>query len=283
MSATTPCPNCQAPMPDDALFCSQCGQKRITTKDRGFTALLLASAREVTDLRGRTLPTFLTLLFRPGRLSAAYTNGQRKRFLPPITVFLFANLIFFLTPPITDFNIALFDQATLQPYSAWIKPLIDERVGGDITDADVRNSRDARSVRSEYNATARDLGKTMIILHAPFFALASLLLTVDRRLFYADHVVMALHFLAFLILAYVIVLPLAVPLARYLRELGFAVRAFLPINALIIAYTLVMLRTALGLPWWRVVVSTPILLFAFAWSHTFYRMIQFGVVFMLTA
>lgn len=268
-------------MPADALFCSHCGQKRITAKDRGFMALLLASVREITDLRGRTLPTFLTLLFRPGRLSAAYTDGQRRRYLPPITVFLFANLVFFLTPPITDFNITLFDQATLQPYSAWIKPLVDERVGGDITDANVRNSPEARALRSDYNATARDLGKTMIILHAPLLALASLLLTVDRRLFYADHVVMALHFLAFLILAYLIVLPLAWPLVKYLRELGFAVRTFLPVNAVIIAYTVVMLRTALALPWWRAVLSTPLLLFAFFWSHTIYRIVQFGVVFTL--
>jgi Protein of unknown function (DUF3667) len=89
-----PCDNCGAIVPD--RFCTTCGQLA-SDFHRPFWELISGSLADVFSLDGRLLRTLPMLMFRPGRLTRNYLDGQRARYVPPFRMFLLASLVFFLT------------------------------------------------------------------------------------------------------------------------------------------------------------------------------------------
>ncbi|MEL6302815.1 MAG: DUF3667 domain-containing protein [Pseudomonadota bacterium] len=277
------CPNCGNPLAADDRFCSQCGQKVLSPEDRRLASLLKESIEEMTDLRGRVLPSIGTLLFRPGALARFYQIGRRRSFLAPISLFLFANVLYFLIPGLNDFQVSLLDQITLQPYSEWaasaVDTYLDTEPGGAL--AMFRNGDPAYLELSNlYTLRAADISKSIIILHVPFLAALTALLVIDKRLPYADHLVLALHYMAFIMLFFVIAPNVLLPLARMVIN---PIWPEAPLKRIIISlmylYTAVMFRTAFQLPWWRVVPTTVVFLIGYGLIHSFYRLVQFFVVF----
>jgi len=103
---------------------------------------------------------------------------------------------------------------------------------------------------------ANELGKTMVILHVALLALATLPLARRQTTVQADHAVMVLHFLAFLMVQATPVPP--------------------------VLYALLMLRTALDLGGLRASLSTvPFLvgLVGLVGTHFVYRLVQFMIAF----
>ena len=279
----THCPNCGNPLAANDRFCSQCGQKVLSPEDRRLASLLKESIEEMTDLRGRVLPSIGTLLFRPGALARAYQIGRRRSFLAPISLFLFANVLYFLIPGLNDFQVSLLDQITLQPYSHWTAAIIDAYLGVEPGKARAM-AFDGDPVYLElsnlYTLRAADISKTIIILHVPLLAAVSALLVIDKRLPYADHLVVALHYMAFIMLFFVIAPNVLLPLARtVINPIWPDAPLQRIITSLIYVYAALMLRNAFQLPWWRVVPTTAVFLLGFLLAHFFYRLIQFFVVF----
>lgn len=225
----------------------------------------------MTSVNGRLLPTFGLLLARPGALSLAYRQGRWRRYLAPINVFLLANLAFFLAPSLTDFNVTLEDQVTLQPYSAWIAPWVDARVAA--------SGLAFEAFAERYAERGADIAKTLVILHVPLLALVTMLLFFDKRLLYADHVVTALHFFAFLMLYYTCLPFLIYPLFNLLGTLtGGAINGFTLSISIQFLYVPFMMRRAFGVGWPRALISTIVFLPLLLLVHLFYRFVQLFVV-----
>ena len=116
------CQNCGAAL--TGRYCAECGQRIVTDAERGLWHLLGDFFTELTSLESRSWRSLMTLLSRPGELSRTYLAGARLRYLKPISVFLIANLLFFISPPVTDLNLGLHNQA-YQPWAARIAPWIE--------------------------------------------------------------------------------------------------------------------------------------------------------------
>lgn len=269
------CANCDHRLAPEDRHCAACGQKRLDERARSFMHLLKSSLAEVSSVDSRLWRSMGLLFARPGLLSREYRLGRRRRYLSPISLFLIANVVFFLAPSLTDFSITLIDQRRLQPYSPWIAGWIEAVLG--------RGEFTASELARAYQLRVAELAKTMVILHVPLLALASLLLTADKRFYYADHVVMALHFFAFLmwyytLMPYLVVAPLAL-LDSLLPGYDLPVwRIAVSIQYLYVPF---MLRTALGLSWWRVIPTTALVFLALRGIHVVYRFVQFVVTFFL--
>ena len=89
-----PCENCGTVVPD--RFCSACGQLA-SSFHRPVWELVTESLADMFALDGRLLRSLPTLMFRPGRMTRNYLDGQRARYVPPFRMFLLASVIFFLT------------------------------------------------------------------------------------------------------------------------------------------------------------------------------------------
>ena len=263
------CANCGSSLAAEHAYCGACGQKKVADADaRSFRHLLLASFQEVSSVDSRLWRSLRYLISRPGWLTREFIEGRRQRYMTPISLFLLANLLFFLAPSLTDFSINLVDQVTLQPYSDWIRPWVERTISD--------GGRSAADVRAAYREHSNELAKVMVIFHVPLIAFFSFLLGVGKRRYYADHVVGALHFFAFLMLYYSALPYLVVPLLQLaltpLDLQGHAWRIGVSIQFL---YVPLMLRTAFDFAWWRAIGGSVLFVFALYGVHVLYRLILF--------
>src|SRR5262245_33242357 len=88
------CPSCHQPAAQP--FCGNCGERRLDPHDLTLAGLAHQGVEAVTHADGRIFGTFRALMTRPGALTVAYLNGERRRYLGPIQVFLIANVLFYL-------------------------------------------------------------------------------------------------------------------------------------------------------------------------------------------
>lgn len=288
MADASVCTNCGAELAPEQRYCGACGQKRIDDADRRLPALVRSSLEEVTDLDGRLLPSLWALIARPGRLSREYRLGRRRRYLSPISLFLLANLAFFLAPTISDLNIDFYDQYTIQIYSDWMRPHLDAAIVDRIPeDAEITEPRiqddpafaaARKSFAADYDARIGDIAKSMVIAHVPALALGTLLLTFWRRLLYADHVVTMLHFFTFVMLYYTLMPFTVIPVLRALDALPFwDVPIWSIAMTLKFIYLPFMFRTAFDLRWYAAVPVSIVFLGVLLYTHLGYRLLQLWI------
>lgn len=84
--AETECANCGAPL--TGPYCNQCGQKAHV--HRTLTAIAHDLIHGVLHLDGKLSRTLPLLIFKPGSLTRRYIDGERARFVSPMSMFLFS-------------------------------------------------------------------------------------------------------------------------------------------------------------------------------------------------
>jgi hypothetical protein len=76
-------------------FCYYCGQPDKNLL-RFFPVLLRELLEDFLDFDSRFARTMKPLLFHPGKLTRDYLDGRRFRYTPPLRLYIFASMIFFL-------------------------------------------------------------------------------------------------------------------------------------------------------------------------------------------
>ncbi|MEO9969836.1 MAG: DUF3667 domain-containing protein [Hyphomonadaceae bacterium] len=88
-----PCPNCRTEL--DGNFCANCGQSAKDLK-KPFVSLIRDVLSDVFSFDGRLWRTLPALMFMPGKITRAYIDGKRMRYVPPFRLFLISSVLFFL-------------------------------------------------------------------------------------------------------------------------------------------------------------------------------------------
>lgn len=76
-------------------FCYYCGQPDRNFL-RFFPVLLRDMLEDILDLDSRFMRTIKPLLFKPGKLTRDYMEGRRFRYAPPMRLYIFSSILFFL-------------------------------------------------------------------------------------------------------------------------------------------------------------------------------------------
>jgi hypothetical protein len=100
--AVTACANCTASV--IGPYCAVCGQSRDTHR-RSVFRLLHDLFEDISSFDSRTLRTVWALVGRPGELPLAFREGRTQRYVPPVRLYLFVSLAFFLTLSMTGIAI----------------------------------------------------------------------------------------------------------------------------------------------------------------------------------
>src|SRR5210317_1376270 len=93
LAGSAQCLNCGTEL--KGPFCYYCGQPDRNFL-RFFPALLRDMMEDLLDLDSRFIRTVKPLLFKPGRLTRDYMNGRRFRYAPPMRLYIFSSIVFFL-------------------------------------------------------------------------------------------------------------------------------------------------------------------------------------------
>jgi len=87
------CLNCETDL--IGPFCYYCGQPDKNFM-RFFPVLMRELMEDFFDLDSRLMRTLKPLLFRPGKLTRDYLDGRRFRYTPPLRLYIFSSMAFFI-------------------------------------------------------------------------------------------------------------------------------------------------------------------------------------------
>ncbi len=191
----THCLNCSARVEGD--FCHQCGQHVRDNSDRSIARLLSAFFSTVLFLDNRFFLSMRYLFQFPGRMTVEFLEGKRKKFISPVTLFLFFNLIYFFVKPLSDYSISLFDQIYAQPYSKWIKEWVDLKLQN--------GGLDERTYGITYQNMSDTISKSIMIINIPMIAAFVHLMAFKKRRFYYDSLIFAFHFFSLYIASWIMI------------------------------------------------------------------------------
>ena len=109
----TTCPNCAFPLAHDHQYCASCGQAVIGDDTlRSFAKHFLG---DYFTFDSKIIRSAVPLVVRPGFLTAEFLAGRRARYIPPLRLFIFLSVVFFLvigwaSPPASEASDALLMQ-----------------------------------------------------------------------------------------------------------------------------------------------------------------------------
>ncbi len=234
-------------------YCAVCGERRLAKRDLSALALLSQVVESVTNADGRIFRTFSALVLRPGELTLAYAEGRRKPHLAPFQLFVIANVLFFFLQSALGFQVlsnTFESHLSQQSYSAHARALADDRLAA--------KGIDRVAYAPVFDAAVDVNAKALVVLLVPAYALLVWLMSLRSRRAGAIHWVFALHFVAFLLIALGVLVPLVGwLLSMLLHLLGGSDRQIdAPFAWLLVALLTLYAFTALGrvyggAPYWR--------------------------------
>ena len=208
-------------------FCSSCGQKDLNL-ERPLIELLGQVVKETFEVDGRAWRTAKALFRHPGLLTSEFLAGRRRLYTPPLRLYLFVSVSFFV----------------LMAWAASAGVLLEP--GQTVSD-------DA-AVQARF--MSEELPRLMFLL-LPAFAL--LLKVVLWRRLYFDHLIFSVH----LHCAAYVVMAVMVPLENIAGTFWPALAAQFILLIYIAAHMTVALRRVYASGWLGAAARTTAVLFAY--------------------
>ena len=244
------CPNCQYPAVKN--YCAQCGQETHLHNET-FMGLVAHFAGHYFHYDSKFWQTLKALWFNPGKLTLAYWNKQRMRYIPPISLYIFISAVYFLlnfsflehkkgehAPLVTDKKLKT--EVTFNTKAADIALEAPTPENDSLASHAAQNDEDYSRInafverkKKEIRAKHGDVAKYMneLLLHnipkafffmIPLMALILKVLFLRRKeLYFVNHAIFSLHYHAlwFSVFAIAKVNPI-----DYINELLYAVSFF---------------------------------------------------------
>jgi Protein of unknown function (DUF3667) len=187
------CPSCRGVV--STPYCPGCGERPLQPRELTLHGLASQAFEALTDVDGRLLRSLRSLVTQPGLLTVAYSEGCRKPFIGPVSLFLTTNLLFFAIETMsggTVFAAPLQGHLHTQPWSETAGPLVLERLQALNIPLEMFAPR--------FDAAVATHARTLILLMTICFAPVPAVIFRRRRHPFAVHAVFSLHLYGFILL-----------------------------------------------------------------------------------
>jgi uncharacterized protein DUF3667 len=179
-------------------FCYICGEKQTHQHELSLRHFAAHALHELTHLDAKVFATVRYLFTRPGYLTTEFIAGRRSRYMKPLSLFLVAVALMFLADSIHP--LSLYNMQWLMSHdkngtinAAWEKLAAKKHQPKELVMEQVQE-RVHRVVT--------------VVQFVNVFGMAIVLWMLYRRRYFVEHLVMSLHFLAFLYLCTALTWPL---------------------------------------------------------------------------
>ncbi len=197
-------------------FCFACGQNQKSV-DRHFLSLVSEFLEEVITPRSRVAKTLFAISFKPGYLTKEYFSGRKARYIQPVRLYLTTSILFFFVISVsnvaqinlTDENqqpIVIANDDTIVVDENW-SFLSDEESDRLNEQLNAQFQKAATLLQEDPNRAldmVLDKAPPIIFFLVPLFAALLKIVYFNKRRYYTEHLVLALHNHSFVFLALLI-------------------------------------------------------------------------------
>ena len=205
---TSNCKNCGNLLA--GKYCSNCGEKVYTEKDRSAWHIIKEGLHFVTHLEGTFLLTLKTIFRYPGTYSLEFCEGKRKKYFKPISFFLIGVVIYLLFPFFMGLNVSL--------YSAMAQFRFLNAEEAAIHKANAEHIS-INELAVLYHAKSGKLAKLLLLIIIPLKAIVLYLLFRKNRKRFFDHFIIATEISSFYLYFTFLFIPLFVSVIFYILKL----------------------------------------------------------------
>ena len=182
------------------VFCYSCGEKKLEKQDKKLSHFFEELIASVFVADGKFLSTIKLLITRPGELTRNFVIGIRRKYLSPLQLFFFANLIYFIFPIISTFNTSLEVQMYQLPYSSQIERVVNTHLE--------KSGENKELFKTNYERVSNSNGKLLLIILVVLQGLFLKLLFFKREdLYLIDFFAGSAYFYGFYILFALVLFP----------------------------------------------------------------------------
>lgn len=107
------CPNCETQCNDEYNFCPECGQKK-ENNILTFRQFLSNFLGDYFTFDSKIFRSLVPLIIKPGFLTQEYIAGRRQRYIPPLRMYIFISILFFLIFDLSSHKLAEVQEAASQ-------------------------------------------------------------------------------------------------------------------------------------------------------------------------
>jgi len=230
-SPTQLCPSCGTDLAGS--FCHLCGEKKFHQHDLAVNHFLLHVLDEFTHLDSKVFATLRCLFLKPGFLTAEFIAGRRSRYMKPLSLFLASVALLLLADSIHP--LSLYNMQRLMK--------LDRKGSMDAAWQKLAAKKHQPKELIVEKVQERIHGVVTAVQFFNVLGMAVVLWLMYRKRYFVEHLVMALHYLAFVELCVV----LSWPVQSMIGETGWPAQIFsLLIIALNVFYLFLAFRRVYG-------------------------------------
>jgi len=190
------CTNCQTEF--IGSYCPSCGEKKFDKHDLTIAHFAEETVEGLFHFDNKFFRTIKTLFTSPGQLSLDYVSGRKSRFVKPFQFFLIVNLIYFLLPLSNPFSLPLENYIQYRPFTNY----------NTVATLNAKLAKEHTTIvnyEPRFKEEMHVNSKEFILVFIPAYALIFGLLFFNKKRTFAEHLVFATHYQAFVLIAFLVI------------------------------------------------------------------------------
>ena len=183
-------------------FCNQCGEKVFHTHQKSIKYIFEEFFHFLTHFEGSFFNTVRTIFRHPGKLSADYCSGIRKKYYKPTSLYLLVVIVYLLFPLFPGLNLSMKGYEGQGRFGVQATAVIREKM----KEKKISYYQLADRFKNKSTITS----KFILLLVLPLCSLGLMLLFINKKKVFFDHFIMSIEINTFFIAATFLLLPLLV-------------------------------------------------------------------------
>ncbi len=255
-------------------YCSNCGQERFGHGDKSFLHLLEEVFHFITHFEGSFWLTLKTVLTSPGKMSADFCGGMRKKYFRPISFFLFIVVFYLVFPIFRGLDMKMDYYKALPVFG----PIVTRQLESREASTGLSDAQFAVKFEDVAEKASKGCLLLLIVFSAPMLSLTF----AKKRMPLYDHTILAIEINSFFLILFSLILPLFVIVVHAIYPASAALMTESDLVYVLLlsflAYTIVAFRRFYGVAWgWSALASVAFVLVHMIFVFYIYKFILFEV------
>ncbi|MBS1774518.1 MAG: DUF3667 domain-containing protein [Bacteroidetes bacterium] len=186
-------------------YCNICGEKVYTEHDRSVVHIIEEAFHFLTHFEGNFFTTIKTMFRKPGQVSLDYTNGIRKKYYKPVTLFFFLIVLYLVAPHVGNINI--FPQGLDMEMKSYMAHGTNNYASRMVAEKLQQKNVSIEVLAEAFKHKSHTVSKVMLFILLPLSTLVLMVLYPRKKLFY-DNFMLSTEINAIFLSAFFMVLPI---------------------------------------------------------------------------